>query len=88
MANIGYSAICDGILLVGQDDLDANRSSAAFLGLDEGLEQLLLAMQKNVINQVPLLEHRLLHATDDMSQTVSAMSSLLYPISAFGVNLV
>jgi hypothetical protein len=46
--------------LVEQDDLDANRSSAAFLGLDEGLEQLLLAMQKNVINQVPLLEHRLL----------------------------
>ncbi|KAK9908624.1 hypothetical protein WJX75_000582 [Coccomyxa subellipsoidea] len=36
------------------DDLDANRSSAAFLGLDEGLEQLLLAMQKNVINQVVL----------------------------------
>ncbi len=35
-----------------QDDQDVNRGSAAFLGLDEGLEQLLLAMQKNVTNQV------------------------------------
>ncbi len=36
-----------------QDDLDANRGSAAYLGLDAGLEELVLAMQKNVMNQVP-----------------------------------
>lgn len=31
-----------------------NRTSTAFLGLDAGLEQLLLAMQENVTNQVRL----------------------------------
>jgi hypothetical protein len=37
-----------------QDDLEAQRGSAALLGLDSGLEELLLAMQKNITNQVPL----------------------------------
>lgn len=36
-----------------QEDLDANSGSATYLGLDAGLEQLLVAMQKNVMNQVP-----------------------------------
>ena len=34
-----------------QDDLEGQRVSGAALGLDAGLEELLLAMQKNVTNQ-------------------------------------
>jgi hypothetical protein len=38
-------------VLCAQDDLDGQRLSGATLGLDAGLEELLLAMQKNVTNQ-------------------------------------
>lgn len=35
-----------------QDDLDKQRGSAGFLGLDRDLEELLLDMRRNVTSQV------------------------------------
>lgn len=35
-----------------QDDLDKQQGSAGFLGLDRGLEELLLDMRRNVTSQV------------------------------------
>ncbi|CAL8460804.1 g335 [Coccomyxa elongata] len=58
-----------------QDDLDANRGSAAYLGLDAGLEELVLAMQKNVMNQV-VLESR---SECEKAQRLIALIKRSYP---------
>ena len=44
--------LVSGVSPGAQDDLDRKTGSGAILGLDAGLEELLLAMQKNVTNQV------------------------------------
>ena len=62
-----------------QDDLDATGGSNAHLGLDDGLEQLVLAMQKNVMNQVPFLTFETLTCCSD-SQS-SKDSTMLSPIT-------
>ena len=54
MNDLFVPVFCSSLCPPGvQDDLDRKTGSGAILGLDAGLEELLLAMQKNVTNQVP-----------------------------------